>query len=86
MSYLLSIEHFLSSDFRVPLKLMRVETSEHLASSGHYNAQQKGNTNIKILLATLPAFRRELNLSSDKSTCVPSKSIGLMCLYMKSRN
>lgn len=27
---LLGIEHFLSSDFRVPLKLMRVETSEHL--------------------------------------------------------
>jgi len=40
MSYLLGFEHFLSGDFRVPLKLMRVETSEHLESSGHYNRKE----------------------------------------------
>lgn len=72
--HLLSIEHFLSSDFRVPLKLMRVETSQHLASSGHFNAQQKGNANIKILLATSLMVCRELNLSLGKSMCVPAKA------------
>lgn len=70
--------------FQSPIKVN--ESWDLWASRKFRPLQQKGSANIKILLATSLLFQRELNLSSDKSTCMPSKSIGLMCLYRKSRN